>query len=152
MTAPWMRVMTVLVLLAAARPASAQIDLSCPRERLQPDGQCMEEPRSFSVPIEVSIFAAAATADMVTTYQMVQTPGLEEKNPLLTWASGRPTVLVVVASAMTVGAGAAWHHAMRNHPKLRTAGWWVATGISGSLAIWNQHLITDRRRHAANAP
>jgi hypothetical protein len=112
----------VLVLLLA---------LACPRAVSAQE----REPR---LKLPTTVFAAAAAADWATTYHGLKHYLLRETNPLLSPFDETPGKMVLIGSAIDVGAVAAWHYGVgRNHPRLAAAGLWTMTAFRAYLAIHN---------------
>lgn len=95
-----------------------------------------ERERGLKLP--TTVFAAAAAADWATTYHGLKYYRLRETNPLLRRFDETPAKMVLLGSAIDVGAVAAWHYGVgRNHPRLAAAGLWSMTAFRAYLAIHN---------------
>ncbi len=89
--------------------------------------------------VSTAVFAAAATADWVTTTQMLARHGVE-LNPALAWAHNKPFQVVSGGVAMDVAGTLAWKHAMRRHPRIYTTGMVVSAAFRVYLAAHNVRL------------
>ena len=105
--------------------------LACPHA-----ASAQERERGLKLP--TTVFAAAAAADWMTTYQGLKYYRLRETNPLLRPFDETPGKMVLLGSAIDVGAVAAWHYGVgRNHPRLAAAGLWSMSAFRAYLAINN---------------
>ena len=94
--------------------------------------------------LPTTMFAAAASADWLTTYHGLKHFRLRETNPLLRPFDDTPGKMVLLGSAIDVGAVAAWHYGVgRNHPRLAAAGLWSMTAFRAYLAF---HNIRNQQR------
>lgn len=93
-----------------------------------------------SLKMPTLVFAGAASADWVTTYQ-AQQRGTQENNPLLSWLNTRPGPLVATGAALDVAGLWAWNRYVgRAHPKIAMAGLYAAAGFRLWLATNNNRL------------
>jgi hypothetical protein len=105
--------------------------LACPQT-----ASAQERERGLKLP--TTMFAAAAAADWATTYHGLKHYRLREANPLLRPFDGTPGKMVLLGSAIDVGAVTAWHYGVgRNHPRLAAAGLWGMTAFRAYLAFHN---------------
>ena len=94
--------------------------------------------RDSRLKLPTTVFAAAAAADWATTYHGLKNYRLREANPLLRPFDRTPGKMVLLGSAIDVGAVAAWHYTVgRSHPRLAAAGLWGMTAFRAYLAIHN---------------
>jgi hypothetical protein len=94
--------------------------------------------RDNGLKLPTTMFAAAAAADWATTYHGLKHYRLREANPLLRPFDDTPGKMVLIGSAIDVGAVAAWHYGVgRNHPRLAAAGLWTMTAFRAYLAFHN---------------
>ena len=88
--------------------------------------------------LPTALFAAAAAADWATTYHGLKHYRLRETNPLLRPFDDTPGKMVLLGSAIDIGAAAAWHYGVgRDHPRLAAAGLWTMTAFRAYLAFHN---------------
>ena len=86
--------------------------------------------QTTSLKIATMAFTVAASADWIDTYYGVSTHSFQESTPVIRRLQDRPGLMVAVGAAEDVGLAILWHRAMgRRHPKLATAGLWVATSF-----------------------
>ena len=101
------------------------------------------QPTEHSLRLSTAVFAGAATADWVSTYQMTQR-GAVEKNRLYAWTDKRPVLLVTVGTVSDVVGVWAWNtYVGKHHPKIATIGLYVMAGFRVYLAVHNSRLCTS---------
>jgi hypothetical protein len=112
---------------------------------LMPRAARAEQP-GFRVPL--TVYAAAAVADNLTTYRVLGTGYGQENNPLVGWMDNRPaTMLAVGAAADTAAVWALQRWLGPAHPRLVRVGLYVASGVRVALAVKNDRVarrIADR--------
>lgn len=87
-----------------------------------------------------SIFAAAATADWVSTYQFIQR-GANETNPLINRMQTKPALMIASGAAIDVAGLWAWNRYVgEKHPRLAAVGLYAAAGFRIWLAARNNGL------------
>lgn len=102
-----------------------------------PAGAFAQE-RDPRLKLPTAMFAAAAAADWATTYHGLKFYRLRETNPLLRPLDHTPAKMVLLGSAIDVGAVAAWHYGVgRDHPRLAAVGLWSMTAFRTFLALHN---------------
>jgi hypothetical protein len=96
------------------------------------------EPRADGLRLPTTMFAAAAAADWITTYNGIKHFRLREMNPLIRRFEDTPAKMVVIGGAIDAGAVFAWNHVMgRRHPRVAAAGLWTMTAFRAYLAFHN---------------
>jgi len=106
----------------------------CPREAAAQT----QDRNGPGLKLPTTLFAVAASADWATTYHGLKYYQLREANPLLRPIDHMPGKLVLLGSAIDVGALAAWHYGVgRDHPRIAAAGLWTMTAFRAYLAFHN---------------
>jgi len=84
-------------------------------------------------------FAAAATADWITTYRFLSSPyGIPEANPMLAFTHARPVPTVLAGTAMDVAGVYAWRRFVGpRHQRIARVGLYAAAGFRVWLAARN---------------
>jgi hypothetical protein len=105
--------------------------LACPAHGLAQE-------REPGLKLPTTIFAATAAADWFTTYHGLKHYRLRETNPLLRPFDQTPGKMVLLGSAIDLGATVAWHYGVgRDHPRLAAAGLWGMAAFRAYLAFHN---------------
>lgn len=98
----------------------------------------MQEPADR---VATSVFAAAATADWVSTYRFMHSGVGKEDNPALNWVGKRPVATVALGASMDIVGAWAWkRYVGRRHPKLARVGFYAAAGFRIWLTVRNERI------------
>ena len=101
--------------------------------------------QTTSLKISTIAFAAAASADWIDTYYGVSTHSFQESTPGIRRLQAHPGLMVAAGAAEDIGLAILWHRAVgRRHPKLATAGLWVATGFRVYLCAKGVGILNQR--------
>ena len=82
---------------------------------------------------------AGQVADAVTTSQAIARGG-REVNPVMRWAAGDSTRLLVVKAGAGVGLAWVLHRAHRDRPRAAKTAAAIVTAIGIGVAVWNRHI------------
>lgn len=97
--------------------------------------------------IPLSLYAAAAAADLHSTYRFLQYDGLHEGNPLVGWLETQPTTLVLVSAGIDVAALYSLHRWIGpNHPRIERLTLYAVAGVRVWATAHNYRNMDGRIR------
>jgi hypothetical protein len=125
---------SLLLMLLCSIPASAQSST----------GAASLAPTTDHVlKIPVLVWAAAAAADQITTYQFSSEyrDMMHEENPLIRGLDRRPTLLVAAGTAIDAATGWLAYRLLSGHPRLAQVAFYSAAAYRGYLAAHNAQMM-----------